>query len=259
MVSRALAPHFGAVLALDPSPGMVAQARELNAADTTAAGIEVRQGSAEDLSPLRDGSIDCVVAGQAAHWFDYGRAWPELARVAVPGATLAFWGYKDHVIVGRPATSEVFDRFTYGKGEVAPGMESMARFWELPGRNILRNSLSAVVPPEKDWEDVRRIVWDPDRETAEIGDAAEEVLWMRKTLKLGELEGYTRTYSAFGGWKDAHPEFRSRADGGEGDIVDRMYDEVVAAVPEWEAEGNKWREIEVEAVWGTVLLLARRR
>lgn len=30
-------------------------------------------------------------------------------------------------------------------------------------------------------------------------------------------------------------------DGGEGDIVDKMFDEVVAAVPEWKARGHQLR------------------
>lgn len=251
-----MVPYFDSVFALDPSSGMVEQARKLNGSDSR---MTVQQGSAEDLSALGGSTVACVVAGQAAHWFDYSRVWPELGRVVRKGGTVAFWGYKDHVVVGRPETSAIFDRFTYEEGDIAPGMESMAQFWELPGRDILRDSLAEVVPPETDWEDVRRIVWDPDRETADIGDAPEEVLWMAKTMKLGELEGYTRTYSAFGNWAAAHPEFRSRADGGEGDIVDNMFDELLAAVPEWKAKGDDWRAIDVDVAWGTVLLLARRR
>jgi len=96
-----------------------------------------------------------------------------------------------------------------------------------------------------------------------VDAAPDEVLWQRKRLKLGELEGYVRTYSAFDGWQSANPGRKSRAEaggGGEGDVVDLMFDEVVAAVPEWQkAAGDEgWRDIEVEAVWGTVLLLARR-
>jgi len=254
LVARALAPSFASVVALDPSSGMVEQAKRL----TSDPKIEIRQGKAEDLSFLPDSSIDCVVAGQAAHWFDFGKTWPELARVVKYGGTLAFWGYKDHVIVGHPETTPIYDRFVYGKAEPAPGLESMARFWELPGRDILRESYRVVTPPETDWESVTRIAWDPDRTRKDVSDAPEEALWQRKTLKLGELEGYLRTFSAFHGWQSAHPDKQSRAAGGHGDIVDLMFDELVAAVPEWKARGE-WKEIEVEAVWGTVLVMAKRR
>lgn len=255
LVARALAPSFASVVALDPSAGMVEQAKKL----TTDPKIEVRQGKAEDLSFLPDNSIDCVVAGQAAHWFDFNKVWPELARVLKRDGTLAFWGYKDHVIVGRPETTPIYDKFVYGLAELVPGVESMARFWELPGRNILRDSFRAIVPPTEDWDDVTRIAWDPDRSRRDVGDAPEEALWQRKTLKLGELEGYVRTFSAFHGWQSAYPELKSKAVGGNGDIVDLMFDELVAVVPEWKAEGERWRDIEVNVIWGTVILLATRR
>ncbi|KAL2192853.1 methyltransferase-like protein [Corynascus similis CBS 632.67] len=274
LVARALAPHFTSIIAVDPSAGMIEQARKL----TSDPKITFRRGGAEDLSFLPDASVDFAVAGQAAHWFDYARAWPELARVVKPGGTLAFWGYKDHVIVGpRPrvsaaataATTAVYERFTYGESEPAPGWESMARFWEMPGRGVLRDSLRAVVPPVADWERVTRIAWDPDGKrarTAEgaeaddvLADAPEEALWLRKTLRLGELEGYLRTFSAFHGWQGAHPEKKSRAEGGEGDIIDLMFDEMVAAVPEWRDKGDDWKQVEVEVVWGTILLMAKRK
>ncbi|KAK3389343.1 methyltransferase-like protein [Podospora didyma] len=258
LIARALAPSFSSVIALDPSAGMVEQARKL----TSDPKITIRQGQAEDLSFLSDSSVDCAVAGQAAHWFDYSRAWPELARVVKQGGTLALWGYKDHAIIGHPETTPVFYKFIYGDTEAGPlpkGVESLARFWELPGRDILRDSYRAVVPPETDWERVTRIAWDPDRKTCDISSAPEDALWQRKTLKLGELEGYVRTFSAFSGWQTAYPDIKSRADGGEGDVVDLMFDEVVAAVPGWQATGDAWKEMEVDTVWGTVLLMAKRR
>ncbi|KAM7197287.1 S-adenosyl-L-methionine-dependent methyltransferase [Rhypophila sp. PSN 637] len=256
LIARAMAPSFGSVIALDPSAGMVEQARKL----TTDPKITIRQGSAEDLSFLSDSSVDCVVAGQAAHWFEFTKVWPALARVVKHGGSLAFWGYKDHIIVGYPETTPIFDRFIYGNDEPVPGTASLARFWELPGRDILRDSFRVVVPPESDWEDVTRIAWDPDRKTGDLSDAPKEALWQRKTLKLGEMEGYVRTFSAFSGWKNAYPERKSREEGGNGDVVDLMFDEIVAAVPAWKALGEgKWRDVEVDTVWGTVLLMARRR
>lgn len=261
LISRALAPHFSRIIGLDPSAGMVAQAQRLTPPELTSK-ITFKQGTAEDLRAFAsDASVDCAVAGQAAHWFDYAKAWPELARVVRKGGTLAFWGYKDHVIVGAgPKVAEIFYRYTYGEGEPCLGMESLARFWELPGRDILRESYRVIEPPEAEWDDVRRIVWDPDRKTGELGEnPPEEAMWQRKTLKLGELEGYVRTYSSFKNWQEAYPDAKSRADGGEGDVVDRMFDEVVEAMPQWKNMGDKWRDVEVDVAWGTVILLARRR
>lgn len=37
---------------------------------------------------------------------------------------------------------------------------------------------------------------------------------MHKTLKLGEMEGYGRTFSSYHNWMAAHPEVKARKDGG---------------------------------------------
>ncbi|KAI1081773.1 S-adenosyl-L-methionine-dependent methyltransferase [Whalleya microplaca] len=274
LIARELSPHFSAVVAVDPSAGMVAQARQMTTATADAGGsnhinnsssssnnsnITFRQGGAEDLDFLADGAVDMAVAGQAAHWFDYGRAWPALARTVRPGGTLAFWGYKDNVLLGagRAATA-VMERFVYGFGEVAPGVTGMGPCWEQPGRNILRDLLRSVRPPERDWVEVTRLEHEPGEE--EEGEEGKEVCcWLRKTMKLGEVENYTRTFSCFTRWREEHPEVKSRAEGGDGDIIDVMWDHMVDAVPEWRAMGEQWREVEVVNDWGTYILMARRR
>ncbi|KAM0325821.1 hypothetical protein ACHAQA_007123 [Verticillium albo-atrum] len=253
LIARALSPHFSRVTAIDPSAGMVKQASE----STDDPKITFRQASAEDLSFVPDGSVDLVVAGQASHWFDYSKVWPELARVVRSGGSLAFWGYKDNILIGYPEASAIFDNVCYSSEEVVPGMESMAAHWE-SGRFLLRDSLRVVVPPSPDWKNVERIEFDPDRETSSIAPEDQEKAWMQKRLKLGEFEGYVRTFSAYRSWQDAHPEVKSRAEGGEGDIVDVLFDKMIEAVPAWKAKGEEWRDAEVDSVWGTVIILARR-
>lgn len=255
LVSRELVSQFDVVHAADPSAGMVAEATRL----TSDPKIRIHQAGAEKLPFLPDRSVDVAVAGQAAHWFDYSKAWPELARVVKAGGTLAFWGYKDHVVVGYPQASPIFWKFVYGEDEVRPGIQSLARFWEQPGQKILQDSFRVIEPPAVDWHDIRRIVWDPNRETADVSDAQEEAMWLRKAMKLGELEGYMRTYSAVNNWRVAHPGQKNRAEGGKGDIIDLLFDEVASAVPQWRAAGENWRDIDVDVAWGTVILLARRR
>ncbi|KXJ88205.1 methyltransferase-like protein [Microdochium bolleyi] len=255
LISRAMSPHFGSILATDPSPGMVSQAQST----TKESNISFRQGSAEDLSIIeKDGSVDMVVAGQAAHWFDYARVWPNLARVVGQGGTLALWGYKDNILLGREQATQIMERYVYGFGEVANvrgrSIEGMGRFWEQPGRNKLRDLLRSVKPPTEEWEDITRLEHEPGAQ----GDP-EEAVWQKKTMKLGEVEGYTRTFSCFTAWKEGNPDSVARKDGGEGDIIDVMWDEMVAAVPEWKAMGERWREAEVESDWGTYIILARRR
>ncbi|KAI1802066.1 S-adenosyl-L-methionine-dependent methyltransferase [Daldinia bambusicola] len=249
LIARSLSPHFKSVLAIDPSAGMIAQAKQT----TTEPTITFRQGGAEDLHFLSDGSVDMAVSGQAAHWFDYGKVWPNLARVVRSGGTVAFWGYKDNVFVGAEKATEIMERFVYGFGEVAPGVEGMGPYWEQPGRSILRDLLRSVHPPDPDWTDVTRLEHEPGEK------GTEETRWLNKKMKLGEVEGYLRTFSAYNGWKEAHPEAKSRAEGGAGDVLDVMWDHIIDAVPEWKAMGEQWREVEIENDWGTYILMARRR
>ncbi|KAK6082691.1 methyltransferase domain-containing protein [Seiridium cupressi] len=250
LIARDLSPHFKSVTAIDPSAGMMAQAKKM----TEDPKITFRQGAAEDLKFVPDASVDLAVVGQAAHWFDYGRVWPNLARVVKPGGTMAFWGYKDNILLDYEEATKIMEHFVYGFGEVAPGMEGMGKYWEQPGRNILRDLLRSVVPPENDWKDVERLEHEPGQRNQQ-----EKVAWLTKKMKLGEVEAYTRTFSCYSGWKDAYPEKKSRVEGGEGDIVDVMWDHMIDAVLEWKAMGDKWKDADVVSDWGTYILTARRR
>ncbi|KAG5996985.1 hypothetical protein E4U54_002462 [Claviceps lovelessii] len=156
LVARAMSPHFAHVVGIDTSPGMVEQA----ASSTQDANITFRQAGAEDLSFLDDEAVDMIVAGQSAHWFDYDKAWPELCRVLKPHGSLAFWGYRDNVLVGHEQANRIFDKYCYADGELEPGLQGMNAHWEQPGRNRIRNLLREVQPPEKDWGDIRRILYD---------------------------------------------------------------------------------------------------
>ncbi|ORY64831.1 methyltransferase domain-containing protein, partial [Pseudomassariella vexata] len=250
LIARDLSPHFKVVTAVDPSAGMVQQAKET----TSDPKIVFRQGAAEDLGFVDVASVDMAVAGQAAHWFDYNKVWPNLARVVKPGGTMAFWGYKDNVLLGYEQATKVMERFVYEFGEVAPGVEGMGRFWQQPGRNILRDLLRIVVPPEKEWGDVQRLEHEPGLE------GNEKTAWLRKKMTLGEIEAYTRTFSCYTEWQRAYPERKSRVAGGKGDdVLDVMWEYMIDVVPEWKAKGETWRDIEVESDWGTYIIMARRK
>lgn len=77
------------VTAVEPDPGMLARLR----ADLPQ--VEAVEGSAEEI-PLPTASVDAVLVGQAIHWFDPVRAWPEIARVLRPGGVFAgLWNCDD--------------------------------------------------------------------------------------------------------------------------------------------------------------------
>lgn len=248
LISRELSPSFTRVVAIDPSPSMIAQAKS-STSSSKYPNIEFKQASAEDLGFIEDGTLDMVVAGQAAHWFDYTKVWPELASKVRSGGTLAFWGYKDNLFVEYPKATKVFDHYCYGA-------EKMGPFWEQPGRNMLRDLLQDVKPPAKYWESVQRIEYEPGTSGPRTGTGN---VMMHKKLKLGEVEGYARTFSSYHNWMAEHPEQKARIDGGEGDIVDEMFEKMIEVEPDWKETGEKWREFEVENEWGSFILLARKK
>jgi SAM-dependent methyltransferase len=73
------------VLGVEPNEAMRQAARRTLCGQARFHGTA---GRAEAL-PLRDASVDAVVAGQAFHWFDVERARYEFARVLRPGGVVA--------------------------------------------------------------------------------------------------------------------------------------------------------------------------
>jgi SAM-dependent methyltransferase len=245
--TRELSSYFTRVVGIDPSAPMVNQA----ASSTKEENVSFRQGNAEDLDSFGDGSIDMVISSQAAHWFDYSKVWPMLKRKLRTGGTLAFLGYKENVLVKHPKATEVLHRYSYD-----PGVDLMGPHWEQPGRDILKDKYRSIVPPEADFEDIRRLEYEPGTQGVGTGPLGERVMY--KTMKLGEMEGYVRTFSAYYRWQAAHPDQNAKAKGGQGDIVDEMFEKMLE-VPEWENVEAEWRDVEVESEWGSVILLARKK
>ena len=83
-LSFALAPHVARMVALDPSPGMLATVSSAAAAKGLRQ-IEVRQGNAQSL-PFDDRSFPLVCTRYSAHhWTRLEAAVREIARVLAPG------------------------------------------------------------------------------------------------------------------------------------------------------------------------------
>jgi len=87
--------------------------------------ITALAGAAEDI-PLPDGSVDAVVAGQAYHWFDAGRAHREVARVLRPGGVFAaLWNDADRDVPWTVRLVEIIDG-----AEAASGTRAAPDFGE---------------------------------------------------------------------------------------------------------------------------------
>ena len=86
-LTRPLVERFEHVIAVEPHTEM------RDALATAAPQAELLAGVAEAI-PLASQSVDAVFVGSAFHWFDAGRALPEMARVLRPGGALG-------LIIGR--------------------------------------------------------------------------------------------------------------------------------------------------------------
>lgn len=271
-MTRPLSRHFTHATGTDPSAGMLAAA----AATTPAReypNITYRSGRGESLPFVRDATVDMVTGAQCAHWFSYPAFWAEMARVVRPGGTVAFWGYKDFVFVGRRTASCVVARYTYGREHFGP-------YWTQPGRGRIQGRYRCLEPPEEHWEAVERWEYetvfpdaedDDDRELSRLGYSRavtadpemsgtlvkEGQVLMEMKISLGRLEAYARTWSSVHAWKQAHPLRVARADGGSGDLVDEWFDELRRVEPEWDVAA--WKDLVVDVELGHGVVCARRR
>lgn len=155
-LSVALASRFRRVVATDAS------AEQIGSAEAHPS-VEYRCARAE-ASGLPDGSVDLVVAAQAAHWFDRPAFYAEARRVARRGAAIALATYA----------------WPSGGADVDPSID---RFYSGP--------LGSHWPPErKHTEDGYRSIEFPFEEIRP------PALELRAEWDLDGLLGYVETWSA---------------------------------------------------------------
>lgn len=151
-----LANHFALVVASDGS------ASQLQSAQTHSHVAYV--ANLAEQPALRDGSVDLVVAAQAAHWFDHERFYPEVKRVLREGGAVALW--------------------TYGLAYVEPQIDAVVR-------HFYRDIVGSYWPPERRWvESAYRDLPFPLRE------AAAPEFQLHLEWDLDNLIGYLGTWSA---------------------------------------------------------------
>jgi SAM-dependent methyltransferase len=103
LMTRVLLDVADEVVPVEPDAGMRAQL------EASTPGVRALAGAAEVI-PLSDASVDAVIAGQAYHWFDHGKAHTEIARVLRPGGVLApIWNIRDESVEWVAQLTEAFE------------------------------------------------------------------------------------------------------------------------------------------------------
>jgi SAM-dependent methyltransferase len=162
--SLGLAAHFAAVTALDPSAAQIAEAEPHPR-------IAYRVAPAE-ATGLPAAGADLVLAAQAFHWFDHARFFPELARIARPGA--------------------LFAAVTYGIAVIDPAIDRVVHV-------LYQDLLGAYWPAERRHvEDGYRTLPFP---LAEVPTPAVDLVM---EWDLGQLLAYLGTWSALKAWEKRH-------------------------------------------------------
>lgn len=165
-LTRLLAPHFNAVVGLDPSADQIANT-------VSNERITYRCAPAEQL-PLADGCASLITAAQAAHWFDLPAFYREVRRVGISGGILALISYG--VLSLEPALDERFKKFY--RDEIGP-------YW----------------PPERKLVDSGYATLDFPFE-----ELAAPPLEIRLEWRLAEFLGYLSTWSAVRSAREAGRE-----------------------------------------------------
>lgn len=221
---------------------MISQAKELTD-EKSYSNVSYKNSFAEQLSFLDDGTVDIVVAGQAAHWFNYDKLFPELARILRKNGTLAFWGYCDHVWVDYHGATAKLHEYAYSANK-----DKLGSYWTEPGRSIVEGLLRDIKPPKTLFMDITREEYVPGTNGPCSGTGQ---LFLSRDLTLAEAQEFIRTWSAYHGWQEAHPTLKKRSEGGEGDVVDRLFDEI-KNIENWTED-----ETVLRTEWGSGLILAR--
>jgi SAM-dependent methyltransferase len=207
--ARDLAPRFAHALGLDPSEGMITNARSLAGVSATSEPIRFEISTAEDLGsnlspPVEDSSVDLIIAATAAHWFDMARFWPQASRVLKPGGTVALWSVGDSrvdpSVPNGAAIQAAIDEIN--KRELKPftvdgNLVAQQLYVDLP-------LPWALTPPVADLNEATfcRKEWGPN------GESSEEFFMGGRltTVDMDMFEKMMGTTSQVHRWRDAHPD-----------------------------------------------------
>ncbi|KAJ3899113.1 S-adenosyl-L-methionine-dependent methyltransferase [Lentinula edodes] len=242
---------FKTVIGVEPSKGMVQKAREqiekaLGSEKTSQ--FSFVQSSAEKLDFLENESVDLVISAQAAHWFDWNKQWPEIARVLRPGGTVAFWTYSEFRLPKYPSLTPLITHYLQGKNPDT----SLGPYWERPGRTILERHLVDVPEPKKvlgesvTLTDTDRVYFSgPYHDTSPTTSPSPNApitlpIILRSQSTWNGLLGYFHTFSSLHNYLEKHPDDALKHGGKT--IAERTWTELMEGAEKEERENKELEE-----------------
>ncbi|GAA5990849.1 hypothetical protein JCM5350_005139 [Sporobolomyces pararoseus] len=138
-------PYFvDRIYGIDPSQNMIEAAKSIQATRRQGDREKFRfqvgnvESLTEEIQGIEENSIDLVVAGQAAHWFDPLKTYSSISKILKPGGSFVFWGYGEIFFPQRPELSRLIPPFS---------RELLGPYWQQPGRSIVENLLKPFPLP----------------------------------------------------------------------------------------------------------------
>ena len=171
------------VVAVEPDQAMLAELHRL------LPDVRALAGTAERI-PLDDASVDAVVVGQAIHWFDPERAFPEIARVLAPGGVLAgLWNHEDDRIPWVHGLQEVSrSGVSFSRWQDRPRLQPSPSFPDLEHqdfRHVQRRTAESMAGTVGTHSQVLIL---PDQERAELMGRVREYLRATPETANGEFD-----------------------------------------------------------------------
>jgi trans-aconitate 3-methyltransferase len=252
-----LAPHFAHAIGIDPSQGMISNAKSINVVSSTSKPIRFEVAAAEDLGsslspPIENDSVDLITASTAAHWFDMDRFWPRAAEILKPGGTVALW------CVGAPRLSPSFPSHT-ALQTIVNWHGDVLRDYYTPG-NILAQDLYVnlplpwtLAPPVKAFSKesfVRKEYRTENSSDPEIPF----MLGEDRGISLDMMELLLSTASPVTRWREAHPN----TVGTEEDVVRILRRRVEKMLQESGVEKGNEQEVLKANMTGVLLLVKKK-
>lgn len=210
--------YFKQVIGTDFSPAMIGHCTKdprVEFSDKIRFYATPAEQAPEEIQPH---TVDLITAAEACHWFDHPKFFAESARILKSGGTLAYWFYFDPVFVGNQKATDLVVKWLYDSSKKKYG-DSYERFFgpyfDQPGHDIFRTTLSHISPPESEFKDIVRHYYHPHENE---GGASFTPLYIERNVSLETFRSQAKSWSGYHNWKHDNPDKPDAAD----ELIDKL-------------------------------------